>query len=64
MRSVPAVVIDGQLAAGCAGRGPDEAPWRAAGWGNPCKECVASVFQGWLCTPTRNCSFFGLKWYG
>jgi glutaredoxin 3 len=31
--SVPAVVIDGKLAACCAGRGPDEATLRTAGLG-------------------------------
>jgi glutaredoxin len=35
IRSVPAVVIDGTLAACCAGRGPDEATLRAAGLGQP-----------------------------
>ena len=34
-RSVPAVVIDGKLAACCAGRGPDEETLRAAGLGQP-----------------------------
>lgn len=33
IRSVPAVVIGGELAACCAGRGPDEAALRAAGLG-------------------------------
>jgi hypothetical protein len=33
IRSVPAVVIDGALAACCSGRGPDEATLRAAGLG-------------------------------
>lgn len=33
IRSVPAVVIDGQLADCCAGRGPDEETLRAAGLG-------------------------------
>lgn len=33
VRSVPAVVIDGELAACCTGRGPDEAALRAAGVG-------------------------------
>jgi hypothetical protein len=33
IRSVPAVVIDGQLADCCQGRGPDEAVLRAAGLG-------------------------------
>jgi glutaredoxin len=33
IRSVPAVVIDGTLAACCSGRGPDEATLRAAGLG-------------------------------
>ena len=33
VRSVPAVVIDGKLAACCAGGGPDEAALRAAGLG-------------------------------
>ncbi len=33
IRSVPAVVIDGQLADCCAGRGPDEGALRAAGLG-------------------------------
>ena len=35
VRSVPAVVVDGELAACCAGRGPDEASLRAAGIGEP-----------------------------
>jgi glutaredoxin len=35
IRSVPAVVIDGTLAACCAGRGPDEQTLRAAGLGQP-----------------------------
>jgi glutaredoxin len=35
VRSVPAVVIDGQLADCCAGRGVDEAILRAAGLGRP-----------------------------
>jgi hypothetical protein len=35
IRSVPAVVIDGQLAECCAGRGPDETILRAAGLGQP-----------------------------
>ena len=35
IRSVPAVVIDGQLAGCCAGRGVDEAVLRAAGLGQP-----------------------------
>jgi glutaredoxin 3 len=35
IRSVPAVVIDGELAGCCAGRGPDEATLRAAGLGQP-----------------------------
>jgi glutaredoxin 3 len=35
IRSVPAVVIDGQLVDCCAGRGPDEATLRAAGLGQP-----------------------------
>ncbi len=33
IRSVPAVVINGQLANCCTGRGPDEATLRAAGLG-------------------------------
>jgi glutaredoxin len=33
IRSVPAVVIDGQLADCCAGRGPEEETLRAAGLG-------------------------------
>lgn len=33
IKSVPAVVIDGQLASCCAGRGVDEATLRAAGVG-------------------------------
>jgi glutaredoxin len=33
VRTVPAVAIDGRLAAGCAGSGPDEAALRAAGIG-------------------------------
>ena len=35
VRSVPAVVINGQLADCCIGRGPDEATLRAAGLGQP-----------------------------
>jgi glutaredoxin 3 len=35
IRSVPAVVINGQLADCCAGRGPDEQMLRAAGLGQP-----------------------------
>lgn len=35
VRSVPAVVIDGQLADCCAGRGSDETTLRAAGLGQP-----------------------------
>jgi hypothetical protein len=35
IRSVPAVVIDGNLADCCAGRGPDEATLRGAGLGQP-----------------------------
>ncbi len=35
IHSVPAVVIDGQLADCCAGRGPNEATLRAAGLGQP-----------------------------
>ena len=35
MRSVPAVVMNGTLAACCAGRGMDEATLRAAGVGQP-----------------------------
>ena len=35
VRSVPAVVIDGELAGCCAGRGPDEHTLRAAGLGAP-----------------------------
>ncbi len=35
IRSVPSVVIDGQLADCCAGRGPDEATLRFAGLGQP-----------------------------
>ena len=35
VRSVPAVVIDGNLAGCCAGRGPEEATLRAAGLGVP-----------------------------
>ncbi len=35
IRSVPAVTIDGELAACCAARGPDEATLRAAGIGRP-----------------------------
>ena len=35
IRSVPAVVINGQLADCCAGRGPDERVLRAAGVGQP-----------------------------
>jgi glutaredoxin 3 len=35
IRSVPAVVINGQLADYCAGRGPEEQTLRAAGLGQP-----------------------------
>ena len=35
IRSVPAVVINGELADCCAGRGPDEHTLRAAGVGQP-----------------------------
>ncbi len=35
VRSVPAVVVDGELAACCAGRAPDEASLRSAGSGVP-----------------------------
>ncbi|RQR32916.1 thioredoxin family protein [Burkholderia sp. Bp9142] len=35
IRSVPAVVIDGQLASCCAGRGVEEQSLRAAGLGQP-----------------------------
>ncbi len=35
IHSVPSVVIDGQLADCCAGRGPDEATLRSAGLGQP-----------------------------
>lgn len=35
VRTVPAVVIDGQLASCCANRGTDEAALRAAGVGEP-----------------------------
>lgn len=33
VRSLPAIVLDGQLADCCAGRGPEEATLRAAGLG-------------------------------
>lgn len=35
IHSVPAVVINGQLAGCCAGRGPDEKTLQAAGLGQP-----------------------------
>lgn len=35
VRSVPAVAVDGKLAACCAKGGPDEATLRAAGLGQP-----------------------------
>ena len=35
IRSVPAVAIDGELAACCAGRGVDDAALRTAGVGQP-----------------------------
>ncbi len=35
IRSVPAVVIDGELAGCCSDRGPDEATLREAGLGQP-----------------------------
>ena len=35
IKSLPAVVIDGKVAACCAERGPDEATLRSAGLGQP-----------------------------
>ncbi len=35
IRSVPAVLVDGQLADCCAGRGPEEETLRTAGVGTP-----------------------------
>ena len=35
VRSVPAVIINGELAGCCAGRGPDEQTLRSAGLGVP-----------------------------
>ena len=35
VRSVPAIVINGELAGCCAGRGPDEQTLRSAGLGVP-----------------------------
>lgn len=35
VRSVPTVVVDGQLADCCAGRGPDETTLRSIGLGQP-----------------------------
>ncbi|MCI0462004.1 MAG: thioredoxin family protein [Gemmataceae bacterium] len=35
IRSIPAVVVNGQLAGCCQGNGPDEAVLRAAGLGQP-----------------------------
>ena len=35
IRTVPAVIVDGKLAACCAGQGPNEADLRAAGIGQP-----------------------------
>lgn len=35
VRTVPAIVVDGRLAACCTGGGPDEASLRAAGIGVP-----------------------------
>ena len=35
VKSVPAILVDGQLADCCAGRGPDEASLRQAGIGQP-----------------------------
>lgn len=35
IRSVPAILIDGELADCCAGRGPDEVSLKAAGIGSP-----------------------------
>jgi hypothetical protein len=35
IRAVPAVVVDGNLAACCVGRGPTESELRAAGVGQP-----------------------------
>jgi glutaredoxin 3 len=38
IHSIPAVVIDGQLAECCTGRGVNEATLRAAGLGQPLKD--------------------------
>lgn len=35
IRSVPAIAVDGKLAASCSGRGPDETVLRSAGIGQP-----------------------------
>jgi glutaredoxin 3 len=35
VRSVPAIAVDGKLAACCSGRGPDETVLRSAGIGQP-----------------------------
>jgi glutaredoxin 3 len=35
IRSVPAIAVDGKLAACCSGRGPDERALRSAGIGQP-----------------------------
>lgn len=35
IRTTPAIVVDGKLAACCAGLGPDEGALRAAGIGSP-----------------------------
>ncbi len=35
IKSIPAIVIDGKLADCCAGRGPDETTFKAAGLGKP-----------------------------
>ncbi len=35
IRSVPAVAVDGKLAACCSGRGPEQTALRAAGIGQP-----------------------------
>ncbi len=37
VRSVPAIVVDGQLAGCCQGRGPSEDELKAAGMGQPIK---------------------------
>ncbi len=46
IRSVPAVVIDGELADCCAGRGPDEKTLHAQGLGKPLQNQSGNSYDG------------------